>query len=57
VKEFIESRRGKVTDSVSKNTSYLVLGQAPGSKFQKAQQLGVRVIGEERLKTQAGEEV
>jgi DNA ligase (NAD+) len=56
VKEFIESRGGKLTDSVSKNTCYLVLGEAPGLKFQKAQQLGVKVIGEEELKTLAGEE-
>jgi DNA ligase (NAD+) len=49
-KEFIESHGGKVTDSVSKNTSYLVLGEAPGSKLQKAQALGVKIIGEEELR-------
>jgi DNA ligase (NAD+) len=49
VKEFIESHGGKVTDSVSKNTSYLVLGEAPGSKYEKARALGVKVIGEEDL--------
>ena len=57
VKEFIESHSGKVTDSVSRNTSYLVLGEAPGSKFQKAQALGVKVIDEVGLKTLAGEGV
>ena len=45
-----EQHGGKVTDSVSKNTSYLVLGEAPGSKLQKAQSLGVKVIGEEELR-------
>jgi DNA ligase (NAD+) len=50
IKEFIESHGGKVTDSVSKNTSYLVLGEAPGSKFQKAQALGVKIIGEDELR-------
>jgi len=49
-KEFIESHGGKVTDSVSKNTSYLVLGENPGSKLQKAQALGVKIIGEDGLR-------
>jgi DNA ligase (NAD+) len=49
-KEFIESHGGKVTDSVSKKTSYLVLGEAPGSKYEKAKSLGVKIIGEEELK-------
>src|SRR5919106_3664969 len=49
-KEFIESNGGKVTDSVSKKTSYLLLGEAPGSKYEKAQSLGVKIIGEEELK-------
>jgi len=49
-KDFIESHGGKVTDSVSKKTSYLVLGEAPGSKFEKAKSLGVKIIGEEELK-------
>jgi DNA ligase (NAD+) len=49
-KEFIESHGGKVTDSVSKKTSYLVLGEAPGSKYDKAKSLGVKIIGEEELK-------
>jgi len=39
-----------VTDSVSKKTSYLVLGENPGSKLQKAQSLGVPVIEESGLK-------
>ncbi len=49
-KEFIESHGGKVTDSVSKKTSYLVLGENPGSKFDKAKSLGVKIVGEEDLK-------
>jgi DNA ligase (NAD+) len=49
-KEFIESHGGKVTDNVSKKTSYLVLGEAPGSKYDKAKSLGVKIIGEEELK-------
>lgn len=49
-KAFIESHGGKVTDSVSKKTSYLVLGESPGSKFDKAKSLGIKIIGEEELK-------
>jgi len=53
-KAFIESHGGKVTDSVSKKTSYLVLGEAPGSKFDKAKALGVKIVGEEELRKLAG---
>jgi DNA ligase (NAD+) len=53
-KAFIESHGGKVTDSVSKKTSYLVLGENPGSKFDKAKELGVKIVGEEELKKLAG---
>ena len=50
VKEFIQARGGKVTDSVSAKTSYLVLGENPGSKLEKARGLGVKIIGEEDLR-------
>jgi len=53
-KVFIESHGGKVIDSVSKKTSYLVLGEAPGSKYEKAKEMGVKIIGEEELKNLAG---
>jgi DNA ligase (NAD+) len=54
VKEFIEQHGGKVTDSVSRNTSYLVLGEAPGSKLEKAKALGVKIIGEDELRKLCG---
>jgi DNA ligase (NAD+) len=49
-KEFIISRGGKVTDSISKNTSYLVVGDQPGSKMTKAQALGIPILDEEQLR-------
>lgn len=47
---FIEEHGGKATDSVSKRTSYLVLGENPGSKLDKARELGVPVIDEAGLR-------
>ncbi len=55
VKEFIEQHGGKVTDSVSKKTSYLVLGENPGSKHDKALSLGVPILDEAGLRTLLGE--
>jgi len=54
VKEFIESNGGKVTDSVSKKTSYLVLGENPGSKAEKARTLGVKILDEAELRELIG---
>lgn len=54
VKEFIEQRGGKAADSVSKKTSYLVLGENPGSKHDKALALGVPVLDEAGLRKLAG---
>ncbi len=53
-KEFIEDNGGKVIDSVSKKTSYLVLGENPGSKLDKAQSLGVKILSEAQLRKLAG---
>jgi DNA ligase (NAD+) len=54
VKELIEGNGGKVTDSVSKKTSYLVLGENPGSKADKARTLGVKILDEAALRKLIG---
>ena len=55
VKEYIQAQGGKVTDSVSKKTDYLVAGEAAGSKLDKARQLGVPVLDEPGLMQLAGQ--
>ena len=47
--EMIKARGGKVSSSVSKKTSYVVAGEAAGSKLTKAEELGVTVIDEDGL--------
>jgi len=45
-KKIIESLGGKVTDSISKKTDIVILGENPGSKLDKARQLGIQVMEE-----------
>lgn len=49
IKELIEQNSGKTTDTVSRNTSYLVLGENPGLKLEKAKSLGIKILEENEL--------
>jgi DNA ligase (NAD+) len=46
-KEIVESLGGKISESVTKKTDYLVTGETPGSKLQKAQSAGITILDEE----------
>jgi DNA ligase (NAD+) len=50
----IESRGGRVTSTVSKKTDYVIAGEDAGSKLDKANTLGLRVIDEAALKQMFG---
>jgi DNA ligase (NAD+) len=50
----IEANGGKVTGSVSGRTSYLLVGESPGSKLRQAQSLGVPTIDEAALREMIG---
>jgi DNA ligase (NAD+) len=54
-KAYIESFGGKVTDSVSKKTDYVVVGDNPGSKVTKAQTLQVPILGMDELRALVNE--
>ncbi len=48
-KQKIRELGGNVSSSVSKKTDYVVVGKEPGSKYDKAQKLGVKIIGEDEF--------
>ena len=49
VKEFIEILGGRVSESVSRKTDYLIVGENPGSKYEKAKRFKVKTISEEEF--------
>jgi DNA ligase (NAD+) len=47
--ELIKERGGKVTGSVTKNTDFVILGEDPGSKLDKAKELHIKTLSEEEF--------
>ncbi len=54
-KKIVESLGGRVSSSVSKKTDYVVVGKNPGSKFEKAKSLGVKILNENEFLKLIGE--
>jgi DNA ligase (NAD+) len=52
--ELVQQHGGKISGSVSKKTDYVVVGADPGSKFDKAKELGVTVLGESEFEKLVG---
>ncbi len=50
IKAYLQAHGGKVTGSVSNRTDYLVAGENPGSKLQKAESLGITILTEPQLR-------
>ena len=48
--DMVKKKGGMVTSSVSKNIDYVVVGDKPGSKYQKAKKLGLNIISEHEFK-------
>ena len=48
-KNRIRQQGGEVSSSISDQTTYLIMGEEPGSKYQKAQKLGIKVLSESQF--------
>lgn len=53
-KRLVEHAGGKVSGSVSRKTDYVVVGEDPGSKFDRARELGVQVLTEDQFRDMMG---
>ena len=51
IKELLEREGGRVTNSISSKTNYLIVGDSPGSKLEKARKNNVKIINEDKFKT------
>lgn len=49
IKSLLEGLNATVSGSVSKNTDYVIVGESPGSKYDKALKLGIKIINEDEL--------
>ena len=49
IRDLIELNGGKVTDSVSKKTDVIIVGEKPGSKYEKGLKLGTEIWNEDKL--------
>ncbi len=55
IKELLENLGAHVSSSVSKKTDFVIVGEDPGSKFEKAKKLGVKILKEEQMWKMIGE--
>lgn len=54
IKEKLESLGAKVSGSVSKKTDYVIVGKEPGSKYEKAVELNIKILSEDEFKNMLG---
>ena len=53
-KNMVETEGGSAATGISKKVDYVVAGKEPGTKFTKAKELGIKIIGEEEFKRMLG---